>query len=243
VIAYAPAEAFELFVDAYSRLECAVLPGSRLEEVGGLPALYFAGLEGGPAREVFTWGRAPAEVIRRLGGAALGPGCWLTCLTENLQADLAEYLAAGFRHRENETVRGRGLSAVDALPLDPRVERVRRAAALAEMNALRGYQVYHPIQLEDPHTRIFRLVENGRTAAWGTLLLARPGEAYFANMYTLPEFRRKGYARAILSALLAEAVDLGARRGLLISTAAGLALYRLAGFERIIDCLVLDSPG
>ena len=240
---FTPAEAFELFVDAYSRLECAVLPGSRLGEVGGLPALFFAGLEGGPSCEVFACGQTPGEVIWRMSGAAPGPGCWLTCFTADPQADLAEYRAAGYRHRESETVRGRDLTAMGDFPLDPRVERVCRAEALAEMNALRGYQVFHPAQLDDPHTRIFRLEENGRTAAWGTVLLARPGEAYFANMYTLPECRRKGYARIILSALLTEAASMGARRGMLISTAAGLALYRAAGFERIIDCLVLDPPG
>ena len=70
----------------------------------------------------------------------------------------------------------------------------------------------------------------------------RPDVAYIANMYTLPECRRRGYARAVLSALQADAYAAGARRGLLVSTHAGYTLYRSFGFEPLLDCLVLVSP-
>ncbi len=110
------------------------------------------------------------------------------------------------------------------------------------MNAARGFQVFHPAELDDPLIHIHYLAEHGRIAAWGTTLMVQPDVAYIANMYTLPECRRKGFARAILSVLLSDAARAGARHGLLVSSHAGYLLYQSAGFQRLLDCLVLTSP-
>jgi predicted GNAT family acetyltransferase len=72
--------------------------------------------------------------------------------------------------------------------------------------------------------------------------MVQPDVAYIANMYTLPECRRKGYARAILTCLLSDAAGSGARHGLLVSSHAGYLLYQSAGFQHHLDCLVLTSP-
>ncbi len=73
-----PAEAFDLFVAAYSRLECAVLPGSQRVELGGLPCLNFAGLDGEVTRELLAFGFSPPEIVQRIHTAAPGVKHWLT---------------------------------------------------------------------------------------------------------------------------------------------------------------------
>jgi GNAT superfamily N-acetyltransferase len=239
---FSPSAAFELFVVAYSRLEGTVLPGSRRLNLGGVPCLEFAGLDGEVTRELLAWGHAPHETLERIRAAAPGLKHWLTVFTRTPEDDLPVFLAAGYQHRESETLLVRRLEEANLPPADPRVTAVTRVEELAAMNAARGYQVFHPAELEDPLTHIFCLMKNDRIAAWGTSLMVRPDVAYFANMYTLPECRRQGFARAILATLLADAAAAGARRGLLVSTRAGHTLYTSAGFQHLLDCLVLVSP-
>jgi GNAT superfamily N-acetyltransferase len=66
------------------------------------------------------------------------------------------------------------------------------------------------------------------------------GRGYIANMFTLSKFRRQGLARAVLSTLLASAAGRGARRSLLISSQAGMALYHGMGYQDFLSCLVFD---
>ena len=50
------------------------------------------------------------------------------------------------------------------------------------------------------------------------------------NVYTLPSFRRRGYARGIMEALLEDAEKMGLSRVDLKATEAGYPLYRSVGF-------------
>ena len=171
---FTPAEAFDLFVAAYSHLERAVLTGARRDELGGLPYLESTGLDGEITREVLAWGLPPEETIRRMGAAAHGLKHWLTVFTAAPQDDLPVFLGAGYMHRESEALLACRLDGANPLPADGRVVRVTRAEEIIEMNAARGFQVFHPAELDDPLTRIFRLDEDGRSAAWGT---TSPGAA------------------------------------------------------------------
>jgi len=80
----------------------------------------------------------------------------------------------------------------------------------------------------------------GTLVAAGTIALFRrppyPGnlaghEAYLFNMYTVPEHRRKGYARAIFESLMAFAREQGYGKVWLHSTHAGRQLYESSGFR------------
>jgi GNAT superfamily N-acetyltransferase len=55
-------------------------------------------------------------------------------------------------------------------------------------------------------------------------------QGYVINMYTLPEHRGQGLARALLDELIAHAKSLGARRVWLRTSEMGRSLYRAAGF-------------
>lgn len=60
------------------------------------------------------------------------------------------------------------------------------------------------------------------------------------NVYTLPDFRRQGLARALLGKLLAQAKELGVGPVFLGATPEGLPLYEGLGFRRLPSYLRLD---
>lgn len=79
-----------------------------------------------------------------------------------------------------------------------------------------------------------------RVVAVGTVaLFARPpypgnlegSEAYLLNMYTLPEYRKRGLAKAILRQAMLFAESAGFKKIWLHTTAAGRRLYESCGFR------------
>jgi ribosomal-protein-alanine N-acetyltransferase len=75
----------------------------------------------------------------------------------------------------------------------------------------------------------------GRIVAYGVLMLA-PGEAQLLNLSVVPDARRKGLGRELLSQFLDDARRLGAEQVFLEvreSNAAAIALYQRAGFDAV----------
>ena len=80
----------------------------------------------------------------------------------------------------------------------------------------------------------------GKVVSWGAMILKKiPGdfnrstylEGDILNMYTLPEYRRKGISSQILEELLIEAKALGVSKVALHCSKDGEPLYRKFGFE------------
>ncbi|MFT4252568.1 MAG: GNAT family N-acetyltransferase [Caulobacter sp.] len=81
--------------------------------------------------------------------------------------------------------------------------------------------------------RFARLAVDGRTAALGACAIDGGAVGIF-GMRTDPDFRRRGLARRVLDALLAEAAGLGARTAYLqveAANAPAIALYAARGFS------------
>lgn len=75
----------------------------------------------------------------------------------------------------------------------------------------------------------------GRILAFGVMMLA-PGEAQLLNLSVVPDARREGLGRELLSRFLQDAVRMGADQVFLevrISNAPAIALYEDAGFVRV----------
>lgn len=73
----------------------------------------------------------------------------------------------------------------------------------------------------------------GNRPAGTGMLLARGGMGGIYNMGTLPEFRGRGVARAVMAALLAAAQASGCRYVGLTPTPAGRPLYERLGFQEL----------
>lgn len=239
--AFSTQEAVNLFIESYVHLERAVLPGTQLIRVGGLPCLRFPGPQGKISHEIITHGLSPAEIAARIQASSPGLPHWLTLLTPTPQDDLAALERSGYRLQESEMMMARSIDPANLPPPDARVSQVREPAQLRAINKARGRRLHHPDELADPLMQICCLELEGRIRSWGSALLIRPDTAYIANMFTLSKFRRQGLALAVLSTLLASSGERGARRSLLVSSQAGLALYHGMGYQDFLSCLVFAA--
>lgn len=68
-------------------------------------------------------------------------------------------------------------------------------------------------------------------------------QGYVLNMYTVPEHRGRGLARALLDELIAHAKSLGARRVWLRTSEMGRSVYRAVGFSEDEDYMRLSIEG
>lgn len=90
----------------------------------------------------------------------------------------------------------------------------------------------------DPPSGVFLVVrdEHGTAVGCGSLRLLDPQTAEIKRMWISPTIRGRGGGWALLEALEAAAVDLGASRGVLDTNAtltSALALYRAAGWQEV----------
>jgi len=233
-------EAVSLFIEAYVHLESAVLPGTQLIRVGGLPCVRFPGRQGKISHEIIAHGVSPAEIAARIQASSPGLSHWLTLLTSTPQDDLPALERSGYRLRTSEMMMTRSIEPGNLPAVDARVRPVREPAQVKAINQSRGRRLLHLDELADPRMNICGFVLEGRIRSWGSALLIRPDTTYIAHMFTLSKFRRQGLARAVLSTLLASSAAQGARRSLLVSSQAGMALYRGMGYQDFLACLVFD---
>jgi GNAT superfamily N-acetyltransferase len=103
-------------------------------------------------------------------------------------------------------------------------------------------RLFYLAHLNSPFSRTWVAVVDERIVAVGTLaFFVRPAfssnpaaiEAYFLNMYTLPEHRRRGFASEILTAAKLYAQSRGITKIWLHATEAGRPVYEAAGFQNV----------
>ncbi|MEP6817331.1 MAG: GNAT family N-acetyltransferase [Marmoricola sp.] len=89
------------------------------------------------------------------------------------------------------------------------------------------------VDVEDDGDRVtVRLVREGRVAAEGTVgILGK--DAVYDMVETLPAFRRRGLASAVMTELARAAADRGTSTGLLAATTEGAGLYRSLGWADV----------
>ncbi len=114
-------------------------------------------------------------------------------------------------------------------------------ASVAEMASRYGGrhgsgQPPQPEELAPPHGTFLLATRDGRAVGCGGLCRYDDTTAEIRRMYTVPDARGSGVARAILAALLERARELGYAR-VRLETGSGqpeaLGLYRSSGFEEI----------
>ena len=101
---------------------------------------------------------------------------------------------------------------------------------------------------EGDQTTVLAL-EEGRVAGCATMCyidmmptFSHPSgrRAHLMNVFTHPDFRRQGIARAMVSLLVDEARGRGITEISLDATEAGRPLYRALGFRESDECMVLE---
>lgn len=129
-------------------------------------------------------------------------------------------------------------------PVDARSPQARELVAsyLAEIQKTFGYDTTRAVPVTDedfdPPNGTFLVVRDDRGIAvgCGAVRLVDAGTAEVKRMWVSPSMRGRGAGWALLEALEAAAVELGARIGVLDTNAtltSALALYRAAGWQEV----------
>lgn len=202
-----------------------------------------------PARfegyEIFSLSKEPQEVLRAAARLPLSPGEHYVLNIFHTEAETQEiekqFESAGFRYAFTNVVRGLPLPA----PLPGRgiaVKPIAEPAQVAYVNL--SHQFFQPVPetvLYHPHVRAFFADIEGQAAGWGLLVTTAPAAAYISDMYTLPSFRGRGVAEALLGAMHETAVAEGKTYSLLVPSVMAWNYYQRFGYETLI-CFSIFHP-
>lgn len=142
--------------------------------------------------------------------------------------------AAGFRYAFTNVVRGLPLPA----PLPDRgipVSIIQEPGQVDFVNF--SHQYFQPIPdtvLANPQVRAFYASLDGQAAGWGLLVTSSPEAAYISDMFTLPSFRGRGVAEALLRAMHETAAGEGKKYCLLVPSVMAWNYYQRFGYETLV---------
>ncbi|QYK53051.1 MAG: GNAT family N-acetyltransferase [Fimbriimonadaceae bacterium] len=127
-----------------------------------------------------------------------------------------------------------------------RVQRVQDAElAEACRIARRGRQAIRLEELEpdDSPVRLYTVFEAGRVLAWGSSFKVGELGHWVSDVFVVPDARRQGLGKAIMSAILADDARLGSPMSVLLASNAGSQLYPHLGYQSPARLHMFKPPG
>ena len=190
--------------------------------------------------EIFAYGAPPAEVVRALhdyaprGKYALEP---FLAPDEDGAGAKAVYKSLGFRLSHSEPLYVRPL--VNRNPVTS-TWHIRRVASVEEARlvCVRVYgKVSRKVRPEDlttptPAIRMYWVDVDGEAVAAARSLMPQRAATWMHDVMTIPEFRRRGIATALLRHVLADDARLGSEHTVLLASQAGSKLYPHVGYHQ-----------
>jgi GNAT superfamily N-acetyltransferase len=92
----------------------------------------------------------------------------------------------------------------------------------------------HVETLRDKHIHNFYVKEEGQAAGWIQLVTKYPGVGYINQLYILQEFRKRKLATTLVNAVHSEALKLGIRKMVTVSSNMSLHLFRRMGYRPLL---------
>jgi GNAT superfamily N-acetyltransferase len=167
--------------------------------------------------------------------------CAICGADEPQDALRADFKRLGYRLGRTEALMSHGLLAIPSFESPAAIERVTTqelAERLARATGSRPTRPEH-FAADSPLRQHVALID-GEAVGWVSSITVDDA-TWCENMHVLPEFRRRGIARAMLSRMLTDDCALGARRAVLLASHAGARLYPTVGYEQI-GTLLLYTP-
>jgi predicted GNAT family acetyltransferase len=190
--------------------------------------------------EVFAYGAPPAEIVRALrdyaprGRYALAPFVTPEDDAEEIKAVIK---ASGFR-----LVRTEPLFVCPLANREPATSpwTIRRVQSAVEARFVctqiygRAHRKLRPEDLSaaEPAMRMYWVDVDGKAVAVTRSLRPRPTATWMHDVLTLPEYRRRGIATALMKHVLSEDARLGSEHNVLLASQAGSKLYPLLGYQQ-----------
>jgi GNAT superfamily N-acetyltransferase len=191
--------------------------------------------------EVFAYGASPQEIVDALhdyapsGGYALEP---FLAPGDDAEQVKATYKALGFRLITTEPLFGCDIAGRSANPSPWAIHRVQSLDQVRDI----GQQIYgrarrrlRPADLTDsmPAMQIYWVNLDGQAVAAAKTIRLFPDGACLHDVETLPAFRRRGIATALLNHILAEDAHAGVAHHILLASHTGAKLYPRVGYEQL----------
>jgi GNAT superfamily N-acetyltransferase len=185
--------------------------------------------------EYIVNGVPPAEVDRLAKKHARGrfSVCAL-CLEGEDDAPLrAGYKERGYRLQNTEAMMVQPLKRVPKLSGPADVKRVTTMEVADQLaKEARSRQILPEHMNDESPLRQYVAVIDDEIVGWVRSILVKD-MAWCSNMFVRPAFRRRGIAKSLLSRMLREDRDRGAKAAALLASHAGAQLYPVIGYERI----------
>lgn len=190
-----------------------------------------------------AYGVPPAEVdnLARKNARGRYAVCAMRALDEPLAPLRGGYKDLGYRLGTTEPLMVHPLHEIPEVDAPLEIQRVTLREVADRLNkAARARQIL-PRHLDGDETlRQYVALAEGEPVAWVRSITVGDS-TWCSNMYVKPEFRRRGIARALLSRMLRDDRDAGARTAVLLATHSGALLYPALGYE-MIGTLLLFTP-
>lgn len=187
--------------------------------------------------EVFSLDQDPDQIKRAVKDLPLIPCEHYILNIFHAEAETGEiekhFEAAGFQYAFTNVVRGLPLPTVFA-GRDINVNVITTLEQIAYVN--QTHQFFQPVPdtvLAHPKIRAFYAELDGQAAGWGLLVTTAQEASYISDMFTLPSFRGRGVAEALLGAMHEEAASEGKRFSLLVPSVMAWNYYQRFGYETL----------
>lgn len=179
--------------------------------------------------EVVTSGKASASVVDEIQRAGLGWHflCDIQGNGFDFEGRRSEYKALGYRAMTTEWMFVHDLIKVPEFDSSPPV---RIVTSQAEANGIPQI-AKHKLKLQ-PGSRDFWIWDERRD--YGAVRSLDIGDCgWVQGLHVHRDVRRRGYGKALMSALLQSDASLGRTRSVLLASTAGSKLYPLVGYRQI----------
>jgi len=113
------------------------------------------------------------------------------------------------------------------------------ALALSAIDGLEAVQID---ELRDPALMHYYVTANNRPATYGRSAHYDSGIAWVSHVHTAPQYRRRGYAAALMERILADSVQAGVAQSMLLATSLAHSLYARLGYTDLADVAILYAP-
>ena len=167
--------------------------------------------------------------------------CAFYGVDESDQPLRAGFKALGYRLGGTEPMMVHELKRIPRFEEPVEIVRVRTEDLAERVNkAARFRQVLPEHLVKDSPLRQYAALADGKPVGWVRSIDVEQA-TWCADMYVVPEFRRRGIARAMMAQMLRDDRAHGSKLAVLTASHAGAKLYPLVGYKQI-GTLMLYTP-
>lgn len=165
--------------------------------------------------------------------------CAIRTIDESDEELRREFKSLGYRLMTTEAFMVHDLKRIPKVPAPVKIERittVEQAEALAKAAGRRQILPEY-LNMQPEPMRQYVALDEAKPIGWvGSVVVADC--AWCTNMYVVPEYRRRGIARALMTRMLQDDRRAGAQVNVLLASHAGARLYPLVGYRQIGELLM-----